>query len=166
MKLFEIDSRLADCVTMDTGEILDIEAFENLSLAREDKLTGIAKHVVQQEADIAGMEEVVKRIQERISSIKKKNSNTKEFIKERMETYGLVKIECPELVLSIPKPRASMVGDDTNIRLGLGIDIIEEQLREKKEKMAELKKGLKKELEEGKEVEDYKLVHKTSLKIK
>ncbi len=166
MKLFEIDNQLMECVDMETGEILDIEAFENLSLAREDKLTGIAKHIIHEEADIAGMEEVVKRIQDRITTIKRKNENTKNFLKERMEYYGLTKIEAPELVLTIPKPLPSLVGDDREMVVGLGIDVLELQLKEKKSIMAEIKKDIKEKLKNGETVDGYSLAYKTSLKIK
>ena len=42
MKLFEINEELENLIDFSTGEITDIEAFENLKMERQDKLQNIA----------------------------------------------------------------------------------------------------------------------------
>lgn len=166
MKFLEINNQIMDLVDTETGEISDPEAFEKLELSRKEKITGIANYVLVSEAEIKAMEEHAANVLDRAKTAKKKIENMKKFVKNVMEANSITKIENPECVISIPKPRASMVGDDTDLKLGLGIDILESELKEKKAKLAKAKKDIKTLLETGEEVEGFSLIFKTKLSIK
>lgn len=51
MKLYEIDQAIMDLVDSETGEIIDIEAFDSLQMEREEKIEGIALYIKDLEAE-------------------------------------------------------------------------------------------------------------------
>lgn len=42
MKLYEIDSKIQSLIDQDTGEVMDLQEFENLAMQREEKIENIA----------------------------------------------------------------------------------------------------------------------------
>ena len=159
----QLDQALIDLIDPETGEIL--EGYEEVALKKEDKIKGIAKYVLYSEAQIKAMKEHIDTVTERMKSAVKNIENTKNFIKNKMLEYDITKIEMPECVISIPKPLPSLIGDDSGIKKDLGIDVIEEELREKKGRLAEIKKDIKERLKKDEEVEGFHLEYKTKLKI-
>lgn len=51
MKLYEIDQAIMDLVDSETGEIIDIEAFDSLQMEREEKIEGIALYIKDLKAE-------------------------------------------------------------------------------------------------------------------
>ena len=77
MKLFEINEAILDCLNLDTGEITDIEKFENLKMERQDKLTNIALLYINMKADAEAYEKQEKKF----SNLKKNAKSTMEWCK-------------------------------------------------------------------------------------
>ena len=65
MKLFEINEELENLIDFSTGEITDIEAFENLKMERQDKLKNIALLYKNCKSDIAQLKEQEKEFADR-----------------------------------------------------------------------------------------------------
>lgn len=65
MRLYEIDSRIEELIDRETGEISDMEAFEALQMAREDKLEGAACYAKDLAADIKALADEEKALHER-----------------------------------------------------------------------------------------------------
>ena len=80
MKLFEINEAIADLIDFETGEILDVEAFDNLKLARQDKLTNIALLYKNMTSDAKQLKELEKEYSER----RKRCEKTAEWCKETL----------------------------------------------------------------------------------
>ena len=81
MKLFEINDAIADLIDFETGEIMDIEAFDNLQMERQDKLTNIALLYKNMKSDVAQLKELEKEYSER----RKRAEKTMEWAKGKLE---------------------------------------------------------------------------------
>ena len=82
MKLFQISEELENLIDYETGEVLDIEAFENLKMERQDKLQNIALLYKNCKSDFKQLDELVKEYTARRNSCKK----TMEWAKATLET--------------------------------------------------------------------------------
>lgn len=82
MKLFEINEEIESLIDFSTGEITDIEAFENLKMERQDKLQNIALLYKNCKSDFKQLDELVKEYTARRNSCKK----TMEWAKATLET--------------------------------------------------------------------------------
>ena len=51
MKLYEIDKAIAECLDLETGEILDIDRLNEMQVEREKKLENVALYIKQLEAE-------------------------------------------------------------------------------------------------------------------
>lgn len=80
MKLFEINEELENLIDHETGEVLDIEAFENLKMARTEKLQNIALLFKNMKSDIAQLKEQEKEFADR----RKRAEKTAEWCKETL----------------------------------------------------------------------------------
>lgn len=80
MKLFEINKAIADLIDFETGEILDVEAFDNLKLERQDKLTNIALLYKNMTSDAKQLKELEKEYSDR----RKRAEKTAEWCKETL----------------------------------------------------------------------------------
>lgn len=81
MKLFEINEAIANIIDFETGEIIDSEAYENLKMERQDKLTNIALLYKNCKSDYDQLDELVKEYTTRRNSCK----NTMEWAKATLE---------------------------------------------------------------------------------
>lgn len=77
MKLYEINDEIMQCIDMETGEIIDQERLEQLSLAKTDKLTNIALLYINMKADAEAYEKQEKKF----SNLKKNAKSTMEWCK-------------------------------------------------------------------------------------
>jgi hypothetical protein len=80
MKLFEINDAIADLINFETGEILDVEAFDNLKLERQDKLTNIALLYKNMTSDAKQLKDLEKEYSDR----RKRCEKTAEWCKETL----------------------------------------------------------------------------------
>jgi hypothetical protein len=80
MKLFEINEELENLIDPETGEILDSEAFDNLQMARTEKLQNIALLYKNMTSDAKQLKELEKEYSER----RKRCEKTAEWCKETL----------------------------------------------------------------------------------
>ena len=55
MNLYEIDAEIMNCVDVETGEIFDVDKFEELSLSREAKIENICLWIKNLKAEIEAL---------------------------------------------------------------------------------------------------------------
>ena len=55
MNLYEIDAEILGCVDVETGEIFDIDKFEELSMARDAKVENICLWIKNLKAEVEAL---------------------------------------------------------------------------------------------------------------
>lgn len=80
MKLFEIDHELMRCVDAETGEVFDIERFEELSMQREAKLEGICCWIKNLKAEEAAYKAEKDSFAKREAQAKKQRESLQRFL--------------------------------------------------------------------------------------
>lgn len=82
MNLYEIDEAILNCVDKETGEIIDIEAFDKLNIEKDKKIENLALWVKNLEADVIAyknekdsFDKKMKTAENRVKSIKQYLSN-------------------------------------------------------------------------------------------
>ena len=71
MNLYEINKAMQECINLETGEI-DLELFERLQLAKDEKIENVALWIKNLSSDVEGMENEKKAFEERIKAAKNK----------------------------------------------------------------------------------------------
>ena len=85
MTLYEIANEMAALTDPETGELKDYEAFEALSMAREEKIDNMAKWVLDLEAEAKMVKERADELTERARAAKKKAERLREFLQEYLQ---------------------------------------------------------------------------------
>ena len=88
MKLYEINAELEallEQVDPETGELIcDMEALEALTIAREEKLEGLALAVKNYESDAAAIKAEEKALADRRKALENRADRTKAFLREAL----------------------------------------------------------------------------------
>lgn len=89
--LYEINTAILGCVDMETGEILDVEAFHNLNMEKAEAIEQLALWVKNLEADITAYKAERDSFTEKIKSAERaiesrKNALSKELQGGKFET--------------------------------------------------------------------------------
>lgn len=85
MTLYEIAQEMATLIDPETGEIRDYEAFEELQMAREEKIDNTAKWIIELEAEAKMVKERADELTERARATKKKAERLREFLQEYLQ---------------------------------------------------------------------------------
>lgn len=85
MTLYEIAQEMATLIDPETGEIRDFEAFEELQMAREEKIDNTAKWIIDLEAEAKMVKERADELTERAQATKKKAERLREFLQEYLQ---------------------------------------------------------------------------------
>ena len=85
MTLYEIAQEMATLIDPETGEIRDFEAFEELQMAREEKIDNTAKWIIDLEAEAKMVKERADELTERARAAKKKAERLREFLQEYLQ---------------------------------------------------------------------------------
>ena len=79
MNLYEINNAMQECIYLETGEI-DLELFEKLQLAKDEKIENVALWIKNLSSDVEGMENEKKAFEERIKAAKNKIISLKSYL--------------------------------------------------------------------------------------
>ena len=82
--LYDIDNAILALIDPDTGEITDIEAFEQLQLDREQKLENAALLIKNCEADIAAYKAEQAEFDKKIERTKRTLESVKRFLSQAL----------------------------------------------------------------------------------
>lgn len=80
MKLYEIDEAIEDLMDRETGEISDLEAFDALQMARQDKLEGVALYAKNLTSDIKALADEEKALHERRTVLEHKRERLERWL--------------------------------------------------------------------------------------
>lgn len=80
MNLYEIDSAIMNCVDMETGEIIDMEALENLQMERDQKIENIGCWIKNLLADAKALKEEKDNLAARQKSAENKVASLKAYL--------------------------------------------------------------------------------------
>ena len=153
MNLYEIDERILDCVDVETGEIFDIDAFEELSIEREVKIENICLWIKNLTAEA----EAIKAEKLALEARQKAKTNKIDSLKRYISTYlEGSKFETARVKVSFRKSESLEYEDVYKIP--------EEYLKYKEPDVnkTELKNAIKK----GLKVEGVSIVEKQNIQIK
>lgn len=154
MKLYEIDEALAECFDPETGEIVDIDSYENLQGERDKKIEGIACIIKNRQALIDALKAEKKRMDDRIATLEAQNENTKAFLDSVLQGH---RFETEKAVCSYRKSTRVDITD---------ISKIPDEYMNIKTEIAPMKTAIKQALKEDKEVPGCALIETNNLSIK
>lgn len=154
MTLFEIDKAIIDCIDAETGEILDLEALEGLSMQRTDKIENIALFIKNLMADAAAFKAEKEIFAEREKAALKKAESLKNYL-----TYALdgQKFSTTKCVVSFRKSERVEITDESLIPATYFIA---------KHTLEPDKKFIKEVLKKGVEIEGAVLTENLNISIK
>jgi hypothetical protein len=80
MTLYEIDEAIINCIDTETGEILDAEKLDELSMARDTKIENIALYIKSLKADADAIKAEEKSLAERRKAKENRAESLKEYL--------------------------------------------------------------------------------------
>ena len=96
MKLYEIDKAIMDCVDNETGEIVDFEKLNALTMARDKKLEGVGIAIKNLTAEAKAIREEEKNLAERRKSLEHKVEGYKQWLSDVLHgnKFETSKVRC------------------------------------------------------------------------
>lgn len=96
MKLYEIDHAIMECVDNETGEIVDFDKLNALSMTREKKLEGVGIAIKNLTAEAKAIREEEKNLAERRKVLERKVESYKEWLANVLNghKFETSKIKC------------------------------------------------------------------------
>lgn len=108
MTIFEIDEAILNCVDMETGEIVDPEALDALSMERSAKIEGVAMWKKDCDAQAAAIGEEIKKLQCRKKACENRAESLKGYL---LMALGGQKFKTPRVAVSY-RTTDSVIVDD------------------------------------------------------
>lgn len=153
MNLYEIDNAILSCVDEETGEIFDIEKFEELAMERDAKVENICLWIKNLKAEA----EALKTEKEALASRQKSAENKMESLKRYVSGYlNGASFKTSKVAVSFRKSE--------KVEISEGAVIPEEFLRYKEPEVA--KNDLKKAIKEGLKLDGVQILESKNIQIK
>ena len=108
MTLWEINNAIMACVDAETGEIIDFDQLDQLTMAREEKLENIALYIKALEAEAAAIREEEKSLAARRKVKENKAIRLREYLADAL---GGQPFETARVALSFRSSQALKVTD-------------------------------------------------------
>lgn len=160
MTLYEIAQEMATLIDPETGEIRDYEAFEELQMAREEKIDNTAKWIIELEAEAKMVKERADELTKRAQSAKKKAERLKEFLQEYLAGE---KRKTADYTIGYRRTEAVEITDEDRLIAWL-YDNDEDALTYQQPKIS--KAAVKELIKEGREVPGAELVERQAMQIR
>ena len=109
MTLWEINNAIMACVDAETGEIVDFDQLDKLTMAREEKLENIALYIKSLEADAAAIREEEKALAHRRKVKENKVERLREYLSYSLDGQPF---ETARVALSFRSSQAVKVTDN------------------------------------------------------
>ena len=157
MTLFEIDNAIAEFefeIDEDTGEILNIDALDELQMAREQKIENVGLYIKNLEAEATAVENQEKIFADRKKRIRKKIEGLKGFLGYALDGQ---KFSTPKVAVSFRKSESVLIKDEY---------LIPDDYCEFTVTRRPNKTNLKKALKDGKEIMGVELIEKNNVQIR
>ena len=153
MNLYEIDSAIMDCVDMETGEIIDIEALEDLQMERDQKIEGIGCWIKNLLADAKALKEEKDNLAARQKAAENKAASLKAYLSSYLNGE---KFKTAKVSISYRKSDSVNIAEDA---------VIPEEYLKYSEPTPD-KIGLKAALKAGEKIQGISLVTSNNIQIK
>lgn len=153
MKLYEIEEAILECVDTETGEIIDIEKLEALSIERDAKIESICLWIKNLKAEEEALKAEKDAFDKRMKAVKNKKESLTNFISSYLAG---MKFKTTKVYVSFGKSERLEVDDITKIP--------EKYLKHKEPDVD--KTGLKKALNEGQAIEGVHIQECLNIQIK
>lgn len=108
MTLYEIDKRIIDLIDSETGELMDYEAFERLSMEREQKIENAALWIKEMAAEAAVIKHEETMLAERRKALERRTDSLKRYL--ALATGG-EKFSTPRCVVSFRRTQRVVLND-------------------------------------------------------
>lgn len=152
--LYEINQAIAECLDLETGEIIDIEKLSQLTMERDEKIENIGLWIKNLKADI----EMYKAELDSFTAKKKAAENKLESLSRYLSDYlDGQKFSTPKVTISFRNTTSVKVADDAELP---------EEYRRIKTVVEPDKKAIKAALESGAEIDGCVLMQSKSISIK
>lgn len=112
MNLYEIDSAILDCVDAETGEIFDIDRFEELSLTRDAKVENICLWIKNLKAEVKALKAEKDIFANRQKAAENRMESLKQYITNYLEGTPF---ESAKVKVSFKKSESLEISEDANI---------------------------------------------------
>lgn len=161
LTIYQIDQAIMDLVDLETGEILDYEAFSELKMEREAKIEGMALWTKNLDAEVAAIKAEEKALAERRKPLEKKSESLKKYIAELLagDKFTTARVAC-----TFRKSKAVEIPDEAAFILAMQESMHYEYLTFGKTTVN--KTEVTNAIKAGKEVPGAQLVEKHNLSIK
>lgn len=152
--LYEINQAIAECLDLETGEIIDIEKLSQLTMERDKKIENIGLWIKNLKADI----EMYKAESDSFTAKKKAAENKLESLSRYLSDYlDGQKFSTPKVTISFRNTTSVKVADDAELP---------EEYRRIKTVVEPDKKAIKAALESGAKIDGCVLMQSKSISIK
>lgn len=108
MTIWEIDNAISELIDPETGELLDFEKFEELSLERDSKIENMACWVVNMTAEAKAIREQEKVLADRRKALENKSERLKDYLGKIL---GGEKFKTAKVAVSYRKPSSIEVDE-------------------------------------------------------
>ena len=152
--LYEINQAILDCIDMETGELIDPERLEQLTMEKDQKIENVACWIKNLTAEAAAYKAEKAAFAEREAQALKKADTLKKWLSDALAGQKFSTAKC---AVSFRKSEAVMV-DDVNL-------IPAEMLRIKTTYEPD-KTAIKNAIKSGREINGCMLVENTNIQIK
>jgi hypothetical protein len=153
MNLYEIDAAILECVDVETGEIFDVDKFEELSLTRDAKVENVCLWIKNLKAEAEALKVEKDAFAQRQKAAENKMESLKKYISGYLEG---AKFETARVKVSFRKSESLEISEDAKIP--------EEFLKYKEPEVDKV--GLKKALKDGMQFDGVSLVQNQNIQIK
>lgn len=155
MNLYEIDEQILSCLDMETGEIIDEERLNALTMEREAKISGVACWI----KDLKAENEAIKAEKQNLTRRQEVNDNKIESLKKWLEyALGGQKYKDGRVSISYRRSESVAFRDDFKVE-SLPIEF-------RKVTVEPMKSEIKQALKDGKEVKGCYIEEKNSMQIR
>lgn len=108
MTLYEIDTKISECIDCETGEVIDFDRLSGLAMERENKLEGVALWIKNLEATAKAIKAERDALKERQEQEERKALMLREWLSGALDGE---KMETPKVKISYRKSTAVEVDD-------------------------------------------------------
>lgn len=153
MNLYEIDAAILGCVDVETGEIFDIDKFEELSMTRDAKVENICLWIKNLKAEAEALKAEKEAFAARQKTAENKMESLKRYMTNYLEGTGF---ESAKVKVSFRKSESLEIDE--------GVIIPDEYLRFKEPEVN--KTELKNALKHGTQIEGVRIATNYNIQIK
>ena len=108
MTIYDIDQRILELVDLETGELLDFDAFADLQMEREQKIESMALWVKELSATASAIKAEVDTLMERKKAAERRCESLKRYLAEILQGE---KFSTPRCAVSFRKSTSVQVDD-------------------------------------------------------